>query len=1417
MSPPELQLAAGEMVPEEAPEPKTRRAADQDPARTLRSVPLDDTSPLSRVATVSKRFEPTAPPFDLVAGRFRIRDLLGEGGMGVVYRAADEQTGDDVAVKLVKIRDSEDLDVLRRFRREFAALSRLDHPNVIDVLDYGVEQGIPFLVLELIDGRTLAAIIKAEGPLAAPRLLSVMTPIVAALGYIHGQGLVHRDVKPSNIMVQPNDVAKLMDFGLIRDLEDDATAELGGIRGTFLYLSPEQACELPTDARSDLFSVGVLLYEAATGRVPFTDRNGILCLLNRIVERDPPPPSTFNPNIPARLERAIMRLLRKDPIERYQSALELLDDLRPLGADAFPASAGGASVLFRPALVGRKEELRRIEAYLPRPGALAPSPVLLVSGEAGIGKTRLLAEELRSLCRLSAIRFKRVRLNPDETAPFLAIVEVLESLEELIRPAVDAADAELRDDLRYLAHLSSHFAALFGEPRGAPRGGVRMEVLDRLLALALREIRLVVVLDNIQFADPLSLEFLLRTARRAQVPGAERQPILWIGAYTLGEASASPALLRLVRALQRGADRHSDALADPGHVIELSRLATEDVQRMLATMCGTPIVDASIAARVVSESEGIPLLVEQAVQELFERGILQRKGRRLVATKEILTVSLTGGLREMLQNRLDRLDEEELELTELAAVLGERFSLGDLMTVAAPRPEDAVDDLVRKLVHTGILREAAGDRTGERFAFTHHRLHELVLERMRPTRSRLLHRRAAEALEVSAVSRGPAVIATLAHHFRCAGMRGKASHFAARAAEAFTLEQAHEAALEMYEQALDDIESVQSDELDVLWRRKSRVLRQLASLSSAVGKYASALDYFEELRDVGKERCSLAIEGDALAEMGLLHLLLGNEEKSQVLLSSAHEIFAGGGLELDMMRILVLEGEICFALGEALKARPRFAEAVSSSCGNADDSFAALNARALMHLAGVDFASGETESAREWLQRAMSVLGVREEPKQGMTECYRQAMAAADRRGWGSDLLPCLFSLAEWYLTHRRFAEGITYARETVVWARRIDHKPLLARALTGLGEALRWGGEVAAALAAHQEAMSIVEAMNGHDHWARIHRNLAMDYHVEGRLEDALRVLREGRLLLGKEVGTKAQGEVLLAQLELEHAFGGTERLASTLKRLADLRPQLTASQAVRFAALETQCLLEGSQISSEAEAGRGETPHDKSDPQARTRTTDGFKDGLGKVSGASPLARAADFLEELEQLDSRTDARTDVSEARRRLELAAQRGEHELDELDRAILALSWARVCCRAGGPEEAQHHAEYAMARFAGCGATMAAGWSAVVCAKTQTILAHLEDAQRFAETGASIGRGAGCPQLIAMANLEVARSALRQGNVDRARSAYRDSLLLLRSLEERIESPDLRLQFAHGPWAREAESALEEFRALLGIF
>ncbi|OJF12308.1 diguanylate cyclase [Couchioplanes caeruleus] len=726
------------------------------------------------------RLRPRAAPVELTD--LAAEDLLGHGAHTVVkvarrgerrYALKQERNAADEAAALLA------------FRREAALLACVDHPGVVRARAAGLFEGRAALVTELIDGRPLAELL-GDGPLSEARTAQLGMELAGALSAAHRTGLIHRDIKPQNIIVPSDGPAVLIDFGLAaRDGESDAEHTAVG---TFSYTAPEQAGMLkrPVDGRSDLYSLGVVLFECLTGHPPFAASSvGELLRLHTVAPA--PDVRTLRPQVGAELAGVVARLLAKDPDDRYPGASDLLAALRPCAGDTGPETVAD------PPLIGRDRELAVLTAR--RQAARAGTGgIAVVHGPAGAGRSALMAQ-LRIPSAGDEGPTLHARCSPDIDVPMAALRSAIDGyLRQLERLAAD---------LRTIAHTHLRRAAetagaalirtispaletvLADVAVGASDG--RDERLTAAVATFLAELArqhggAVLALDDAHLLDPASQRVLATLAT-----GLAQTPLLVV------LTAPDDADLAAVR-------ESCGAALDT--TVMLRPLARTDVAMLLASRLPGATVPADLVAHVAARSGGLPLATVEYLRELTDRGLLVPHWGEWAFDADELHKVAAGGGHELVVARLADIDPGHRTALQVAAVAGVRFGF-DVVAAASGSPAELVADAIgaataRRLVERG---------TGGRYAFVHPAVPEALLADLEPGEVQRLHRHLAVALEQSARDlEDPAHVYAVAHHYAHAGAATDPEaqyHSAASAGRQALADRAPADAVEHFERARD--------------------------------------------------------------------------------------------------------------------------------------------------------------------------------------------------------------------------------------------------------------------------------------------------------------------------------------------------------------------------------------------------------------------------------------------------------------------------------------------------------------------------------------------------------------------------------------------------------------------------------------
>ncbi|HET7224672.1 MAG TPA: AAA family ATPase [Candidatus Eisenbacteria bacterium] len=770
----------------------------------------------------------------LLRGRYQLERELGRGASGSVWLAHDRRLDRAVAVKLLGDPQRLGLDTAARERllHEARVAAGLNHPSIVAVHDVGEDEGRPFVVMELVPGGTL----RAAGPLPLPTLLDVARQLAQALAHAHGRGIVHRDVKPENIMlVQDGEhtLAKLADLGIAHAAQGTRLTSDGAILGTAAYLAPEQALGSALDGRADLYALGVVLYEQVAGRVPF--EGDALAVISQHLYAPVTPPRTFRPGLPAALEGVILRLLAKDPAQRFADAAALDRALATISlvpsAEAAAEETSAPVVLLeqlvRGRLVGRGAELDQLRSLF-RLAQHGHAHLALVSGEPGAGKTRL-AHELLVYAQLSGASVLRGGCYEYEaTTPYLPFVEALRAW---VRAAPDESlAARLGDTAAELARLAPEIAARLGPFAPAPALAPheeRLRLFDSLTrflqALAREPGGVVVFVDDLHWADQGTLAMLHYALRQLR-----EERLLVLATYREIELDrAHPLAAALV---EWNRERLATRLA-------LGRLDRDATAALLATLFSQETVSPEFAAAVHRETEGNPFFVEEVVKALIEQGQIYREAGSW-ERRDVAELTIPQSVKSAIGRRLDRLTPACLDVLHTCAALGKSFAFAEL-AASSTASEDACLDALDEAARAQLVR----DEGRERFVFTHDKIREVLYEELNPVRRRRLHQRIGEALERLHAKDVAGHVQDLAHHFLESGDLARGLEFARAAAEQAGSVFAHDEALAYLTRARECAEALEDEAaLSDVEERTGLVHDVRGDLADAVTHYERALE-----------------------------------------------------------------------------------------------------------------------------------------------------------------------------------------------------------------------------------------------------------------------------------------------------------------------------------------------------------------------------------------------------------------------------------------------------------------------------------------------------------------------------------------------------------------------------------------------
>ncbi len=902
--------------------------------------------------------EPIGP--GTLLGQNRVEGHIGRGGMADVFAATHIETGEARAVKVL-FASQQDAKDLARFRREFRALRRLDHPNVLRVFGRGVHGDRSWISMERIEGRSLDKEVADWTGLTPTdrfvRAQALLIQIARALQHIHEHGLIHRDLTPSNVIITPNGKAVLTDFGIVRDLMEDTVDTQ--VHGTAAWIAPEQALSGAVDTRTDLYNLGGILYLMLTGQRPFKSRT-LIGFVQKHIHEAPKPPMELEPSCPSHLNAAALRLLAKQPADRFASAshlLHILGDMEPQSPGLWPTQIVGRSSL-------RAKVTRLLHGTLNEGGGR----LLLIKGDSGLGKSQMLDFAQLQAKRLGLPIAKGTCRAGD--GPYSAFVQMIQSLDPSSIPSA-IQDTLLADNQKPLEVYQIQAAFLKVIQDSTP---------------------LVVMLDDFQLADGASRALALYLIRNLIELHANR-----VSFIICEEPNGS-------RSLEQEVESQFCETAP------IEPLTSSDVEELLLSLLGDTDVSRALAHRLHRETGGTPAYISDMLRRLADDGVIQRVEGRWQSHLslddiEASTLPLPTRLRDALRERLSHLDHEALEVGRTLAVSRRPLDL-DVLVVAAPYLEDVTLDAVDALRVAGVVQETHREQ-GALVELSHERFRDVLLSGSNDRKIRTYHRKIAEALERHYRRRPALVFEELSYHFDQAALPTKALAYLRKTAKRHLDSSLFENAKKLLDRAIEMEPLVRPmmvlDEAD----------HALAEIHLGRSQCNFSLGFVDAARVDGQQALTLAqevggasLESTVLVELGRQARESGDAIRAWPLVQLALKRAEEAG----MIRLQVIPryqlGALSWAASDLQRAQEHFQSSWQLAQRLGDDSGAAFGSNGLGIVA---LCAGKTMDARKYLEQSAStferlgVLGPLAIARTNLSEIYymtgllQKALALADR------------------------------------------------------------------------------------------------------------------------------------------------------------------------------------------------------------------------------------------------------------------------------------------------------------------------------------------------------------------------------------------------------------------------------------
>lgn len=752
---------------------------------------------------------------------------IGSGGMAHVLRADHPDHG-EVALKVIR---AARLDTsISRFRREYRALQRIEHPNVVRVYEYGDLNGHPYIAMELVEGeelhRHLQGFAQLQPSQRDARCRHILVQLCRALAAIHRSGLVHRDLKPSNILIRSDGSCKLTDFGIVKDLDPTRTTELSTtLAGTWAYAAPEQISGQPVDHRADLYALGVIVYLMLTGRRPF-QADGLAGYLAAHQEHRPPPPSQLLDGVAPDLEAICLQLLEKSPKDRFQSAQEILDRL------GFHTLESARHTPWTPPLVGSPEAQETLDQAITALSRGQGGLVQLVGNE-GSGRTRWTSFAVERAQALDIPAFLHT-FQPEEQA-FEVPLRLCRRLVSTLN------DPDLQQEMSQIIESWHHGGPTDGDSRYA-----LYDIFQNVLSRFLQDQPVVVILDDIVHLPE---------------PDAELVRYLW---RRLVEEQGLPALLIVAHDPDLPSPEWLRNL--PSQIAKLCPWTEADVVTLVESVLGPGRLSSLLAKRLVQETGGNPLFITQFIRSLMARGVLKRSGSgwRVTVDEEVLLsghLEIPPDVRALLEQRVGRLDSDARTALGLLSISGAPLPTETIRRVLNKDIEQ-VEQVLHELEDRGLVQEILSP---DRSLWTpiHRKLSDLVEEQLPPSLSRHLHHALGETLASDGRSDAEKML-RIGEHLRLGGQPVEAFRHLTQAALRLTHRSLMSQASLTVDQALSLKEEVgHLATPEAIRPHLQTLLMAQGAVLSNQGRWSEAREAFEELLSLADRENERALATDA--------------------------------------------------------------------------------------------------------------------------------------------------------------------------------------------------------------------------------------------------------------------------------------------------------------------------------------------------------------------------------------------------------------------------------------------------------------------------------------------------------------------------------------------------------------------------
>ncbi|MEW6686633.1 MAG: sigma 54-interacting transcriptional regulator [Candidatus Edwardsbacteria bacterium] len=1067
----------------------------------------------------------------LINNRYQIQKRLGQGGTSEVYKVFDRLERKVYALKIILAKKTEE--EIFALRREFRLMSQMRHPNILKVYDFSETESLqPFFTMEHIRGKTIDRIFTAS-EIDYSILYSLLTQILQGLEFIHFKGLVHGDIKPQNILVDSKMVVKLTDFGMTQRIEILPELKVGG---TLHYIAPEVARGNYFDKRADLYSLGILLYEILTQTKIF-EAKSLISLIKEHYTRKIFPPSALGKKIPERLERILMRLLEKEPKNRFSSAAEVLKEISQIAPtkitletpeESKPSTSYevlGKPYIFSADFSNRETELNQLKELFRGAGQSQGQTVLII-GELGVGKTRLL-QEFKFFAQLERARVFSTKLTEETKNLSSFFIEIIKEMNE-------SSDLTLP--------LGRSLFPIYGTGETSPIGsGVRergeaKETKFQLFEIIYRDLfqqitlekPLVILIENLHFADLESLELLEYLAK-----GIKSQP---------GLICATSQRKLLPESTER------DFLE-----IWLKPFSPEQTSQLMISMMGlsskgvwpyAPMLE--ILQNYAFElTKGNPLFLEEWLSQLIDERILSIFQGQWKLQKERLPEErfTPKSIKEHLERHLTKLSLVSLDLAKIISLLKAPFSLTLLKEITNWDEEQLLNNFEELRENKIIQPKPEGDYELT-YDWIGEYLEEILTEEVRKT----IHQKIAEGLERYGDKTKIDLSERIASHYLNGVDKRKATPYALKTGEKLKKTYSNQQALYFFESALNLVEEA----------KRVEVLEQIGEICEIIGDYPKAINSFSNIAEITDlSAVSVADEPMLKAKfygrIASIERIRGEYEKAKEILQNAEKLLEEKSQTKETIRILSELCEVYRLKGEYEKAK-QYGHQAQKIAEEIKDEYEL--SRIFYFLALLYWNKGEIKAAIDYSKKSLllkekigdeygkalnyGLLGIIYWQKGEWASAinnYQQALLIQEKIGNVCQIAAICNNLGIIYYERCNWTKAEEHYQKSLEIARRINNQTGEGHLQNNLGDIYRVRGEYENSSRCYEQALKIQERINEPSGIMGTNLSLGRLYLELEMKEKSLHFLQQA-LKIGKEIGETANTSLtyyLLGRFYLE------------------------------------------------------------------------------------------------------------------------------------------------------------------------------------------------------------------------------------------------------------------------------------------